>query len=521
MLVGLIGGLLIVGLLAGALALLLSAGLLQNVEALHSSQACSAAETGLTLGKAYVSTNSSWYRTVPYTITGTIGRATFTTVVETTNYPCVTITSEGRRENSQWTSIWTGATSVIRGMLVYRDTGASPTVPRVRDYMQSGQVSDEQNALSTTNAPQWIRLAVNPKTNEYLMVVQDSSRWIRSQTCSNGAWCANTLLNSAGTAPFAADRGFDVAYEQNSGRALAVYSVGTTTLQYRIWNSTNWSAPGSINVGALFPVAWVRLAAKPDSNEIMMLARWRKSTNPRGNYTSAVVWNGSAWGNLQPLEVLCGSSIDCESMDASYSTNNQALVLYVNGAADINNPKYRTWSGSSWSTQCVMTALSGTPQWMRLQFSPNGTNAYAAFLDSGATLNGTHWTGSTWGAYTNFGGISIESTACRDFDMAWCSQSNMIMVVYCQRNTAAHSYMTQTVGAPPSFGSLPAGTTDGRWSVLRADPKSGDFVYMAIDDTSDVNIYRWHNSAWSLIGELETASDTSYSSIDFRFRLDQ
>jgi len=520
-LIGLIGALIVVGLLAGGIALLLDSALLQSMEISASSDAFCAAETGIALGKAYIATNTSWYQTVPYTIAGIIGQATFSAVVESTNYPDVLITSSGQKQSSRWTSIWAGTTATMRALAAYRDTGASPAVPRFRNYMSSGQLSSEQNASSTVNPPQWIRIVASPKTNEFLMVVQDSLRWVRSQPYTNGTWGTNTLLNGAGASFAAADRGFDVAYENLSGRGMVVYSVGTTNPQYRTWNGTNWSAPGLIQMGALFPISWVRLVPKPASNEIMMLARWRKSTNPRGNYTSAIVWNGSTWANLQALEVLCGSSIDCESMDAAYSTNNTALVLYNGTDVNINNPKYRTWSAAGWSTQCVMATVGAIPQWIRTEFNPNGTNAYAAFLGANSKLNGAHWNGSAWGTYTNFANVTIESAAYRDFDIAWCSQSNMIMVTYCQLNVDGHLYMTQVVGDSPAYGSLPAGTTDGRWSVLKPDPNSADFVYMAIDDGSDVNAYRWNGSEWSLISELETASDSSYDSIGFAFRRDQ
>ena len=513
---------LVVTLLTAGLLTLFNTQLLRSTESALSTQAFLAAETGVSLGKAYITTNASWQAGLPRSITGAIGQASFTSVVAAAGVGTARITSTGRRDPTAWTSLWEGEGTRIQALAVYRDTSGSDNFPRWRGYNQFHQVLDEQMALTAANPPQWQRLAASPKTNEFLLVTQNSGGRIYGQAWTNNTWYAATLLNSA--AAGTAYRGFDAAYENLSGEGLAVYSDSDAggSPRYRTWDGSQWSAEATLtNIAAGYPICWVRLAPQPGSDNILCLVRWRKTNNPKGNYSSAVVWNGGQWGNVTNLEVLSGSTIDYDTMDVACSSN-RALAVYTDATT---TPRYRTWNGTNWSGDgSVGAALSAQPRWIRVEFSSNGADAFAAFLDANDRLNGKHWTpaGGWDAAYTNFGtsgGVRLESSATRCFDIAWGRQTNALMVTYAVFNQTAHSYMIQPQGGAASYGTL-AAIDDGRWSALRADPYAPEFVYLSLDDQSDVNFQRWNGSAWSLVAELETASNLSYDSIALAFRLD-
>lgn len=519
-LIGLIGAILIMALLGAGLLMLLNTGLLGTLETAGSSSAFFAAETGISVGKAYIATNSSWYTNMPYTIQGSIGGATYSSVINSTNAPVAVITSTGRKDDAKWTSIWEGtvAETAMRALVGYRQNNSFE--PCYRTYWSDFRLGEEEIALSADSNPQWQRIAASPLTNEFLLVSQNSSRWIWGQVYTNGIWYRRARLNEAGWVPVANARGFDVAYENLSGRGLVVYSIGTATPQYRTWNGVTLSLEAPVNVGATHPIRWVRLVPRPRSNEIMLLARWRKTTPPQRNYSSAIVWNGSTWTNLQPLETNCASEINYETMDAAWSTNS-AIAVYINGntAAERERPKYRTYTASGWSGENPMTTLGAEPRWMRVEFGPDGTNAVAGFLCNDQRLKSTYWNGSGWQAvYVDFG--RLDTSTERDFDIAWNSQTNMVMVTYCKRNTDTHSYMLWTVGSSPIYGDMAPGTTDGRWSVLKSDPFSSEFLYMSLDDKSDINVQRWNGVSWVLLGEVEDSSNTSYDSLGIAYRRD-
>lgn len=524
-LVGLIGAMLVMGLLIAGLLVLINTGLLETVETSGSSAAFFSAESGVSMAKAYIATNSAWYTNVPYTITGSIGRATYSTVVTTSTVsavpPVAFITSTGRLDDAQWTSIYgvIPTQGVMRAIIVYRQQGEDE--PRYRTCDSNFKLSNETNALSADNNPQWQRIVASPLTNEFLLITQNSTRWIWGQVYTNGVWRRVRL----GQAPNNNARAYDVAYENLSGRGMVVYSR-TNAPQYRIWDGSSLTPERAINVDATDDIRWIRLVPQPGSNRMMLLARWRSlPPGPQRNYSSAIIWNGATWTNLQPLEVQCKSEIAYETMDAAWSTNS-AMVVYINGntANEREKPKYQTYTpAGGWSGESEMTSLGGQPRWMRVEFSPDGTYAFAGFLyvqGGAARLKGAYWNGSTWGSY--IGGVQLDVSNKRDFDIAWSSQTNTLMVTYCQRNQDTHSYMFQT-NAPagsPINGNMATGTDDGRWCVLQPDPFSGEFLYISLDDQKDVNVQRWTGTSWVLLGEVEDDSNDSYNSIGISFRRD-
>ena len=136
---------LVLALLAAALLTLFNTQLLQTTESSLSAEAFQAGETGVSLGKASISTNLFWYADAPYTITGTIGRAFFSTVVTTNTTGMARIASTGRRDPTEWTSIWEdtgenyigvgGKGKLVQALIVYRDTStpaANRNIPRWR-----------------------------------------------------------------------------------------------------------------------------------------------------------------------------------------------------------------------------------------------------------------------------------------------------------------------------------------------------------------------------------------------------
>jgi len=522
-LIGIIVAIVLMGLLGGSVLMLITTSSMESLETLNWSKAFFAAESGISKAKEYISTNAAWYTNL--NMRGMmIGSASFTNVI-TTNATTTIITSTGIQGDSRWTSRWSPAGGEItRAIVVYKQT--TDPYPRYRTCSNLRRLSDELTASSVVAAVYWQRIVASPQTNEYLLVTQNTQQRIYAQTYSNGTWGANTLL---GTSAVATTRGFDVAYESLNGCGMVVYSVGNSSNpQYRVWTSNIWSPPGfiPINTSATNPASWIRLISKPGTNEIMCLARWRKTTAPAGNYSSAIIWNGTIWTNRITLETNCASEILYETMDGAYSAST-ALVVYINGntPAQRRIPKYRTYTNGGWSAQNTMPQLptaNTQPRWIRVEYSPDGTLAYAGLLISNTRLQGKYWRGSVWDTttYYNFGNVTIEVSTNRAFDIAWSSQTNTLMVVYSQQNRNYQSFLLETGGGTSSSNGNLVSTDDGQKCILQADPFTSEFYYMAIDDQDDVNFQRWTGSAWTLFPEPEINSPLAYNAIDFAFRRD-
>jgi hypothetical protein len=248
---------------------------------------------------------------------------------------------------------------------------------------------------------------------------------------------------------------------------------------------------------------------------MLMLARWGAGA---ANYSAGTLWNGVTWTQLTNFEVNCASSLAADTIDGACSTGG-AIVVYINGAtaAARNIPKHRTWHpATGWSTEGSMTNLASNPRWIRVEYNREGTLAFASILTAASALWGSYWTGAAWTAPTNFPGSSLETVAQRPFDIAWSSQTNMLVAVYGLQNANNHSYMAHTIGQTPVFGTLPA-TDDARWSVLKADPGSSNMLYIAIDDQNDVNLHLWNGHSWRLVSEVEALSSVTYDSAAVSF----
>lgn len=80
--VGLIAAILIMSLLTAGMLALFNIGMLQTAEQTSASSAFFAAETGISIGKAFCRTNAAWTSQTPATITGPVGRGQYSVLVD-------------------------------------------------------------------------------------------------------------------------------------------------------------------------------------------------------------------------------------------------------------------------------------------------------------------------------------------------------------------------------------------------------------------------------------------------------
>ena len=116
---------------------------------------------------------------------------------------------------------------------------------------------------------------------------------LKAQVYSSGVWGAPTTLTSSIDGNNTAYRGFDVAYERNTGRAMVVYSDNSTIPKYQTWNGTSWSGELSTGItlaGGTVPT-FIVLKSKPvaSSNELVCAVQ-NSSTVNRGWIYSDMGW---------------------------------------------------------------------------------------------------------------------------------------------------------------------------------------------------------------------------------------
>ncbi len=160
--------------------------------------------------------------------------------------------------------------------------------------------------------------------------------------------------------------GMDVAYEQQSGDAIMVWTDGTE-LKYSVWDGTSWAADVVIqDFGGTTP-RQIQLAVQPGADEMVLVI-----SDSSGNDT-AWVWNGSAWGNQQSLDTSGGH---LTSVYVTYEQQSgSAMVTYAKSGD--SNVFYQIWNGSSWGAEASIappTGVTANANWVTLASDPNSDN---------------------------------------------------------------------------------------------------------------------------------------------------
>ncbi|MBW2456661.1 MAG: hypothetical protein JRI68_19250, partial [Deltaproteobacteria bacterium] len=198
-------------------------------------------------------------------------------------------------------------------------------------------------------------------------------------------------------------RGFDIAYETNSGEALVVYADNTGNPKYRSLVGGSWTAEAPVlSTSVSGVVQWIDLVARrPNSNEVALLF----SDSARDLY--AVIWDGSSWVARENLETHL-HTIDYLAFGAAYEWSSGDLLM-VWGYDDPNiggAVGFYTATKAAGSNNFQYLGIASTPLLrpgpIRLRSNRSTDRiacAYVEFTCNGATCDdfiGAIWSGSQW-----------------------------------------------------------------------------------------------------------------------------
>lgn len=272
-------------------------------------------------------------------------------------------------------------------MVVYMDVNQHARVPRYRIWDGSSWSPEAAVNSGNTGAGtiRWVRLEAKPNSDEMVLVTLDSSRDIRAQVWDGDSW-GNVLqvTNNARTANYQC---FDVIYEQGTGRAMVAWAE-SGSVKYRIWNGISWESEQTVH--SFSNVNWVKLAADPNSNSIMLGA------HASSYYIHVAVWDGSSWPSSQLGWVEDYTyRVDVRSVDVAFEQQTGKGIVVWGDRSTV--PKYRTWSGS-WSGESSALDLgsSGYTRWVQLTPDPISNEVFLMTSDGNTDLNIQKWSGSSF-----------------------------------------------------------------------------------------------------------------------------
>ncbi|MBE0627186.1 MAG: hypothetical protein IH606_20500 [Burkholderiales bacterium] len=283
-----------------------------------------------------------------------------------------------------------------------------------------------------------------------------------------------------------ATRGFQIAYEHTSDRAIIVYNNGgNRNPQYAIWDGTSLnttpaaggyihSSLGLGNYVTTSAIRWFRLAANQQdgSNEILMI------TFDSGNDVWGARWDGTNWVKMEAgaparWDSSAGTNGDQEAIDVAYeSVSNVGMLVW----ADNNNRRirWRTWTPASatlsGTTSTTFNAFAAPCQsrvfeWMRLYARPDTDEIMGVFQNDQQDIMTARWDGAAWDdANRTCHGANTETRLERDFDFAWQTLPSALgrgWLVWGSRDAVAGRYL-----ATQSFASPAVPGPGGAWAAV-------------------------------------------------------
>ncbi|QDV91054.1 FG-GAP repeat protein [Phycisphaerae bacterium RAS2] len=379
-------------------------------------------------------------------------------------------------------------------MVVYSVDGSNQ--PKASTW--SGSAWSSGSSLSSVGGEaNWVILKNCPTRNEMACATFDPASDVNVMFFNGSSW--SSPVEVCINADEVDDRSVDIAYEQLSGDALVVYyDLDENNFGYRTYNGTTLSSETDLARSGITGNDYVLLVSKPDSDQIVLITLGQVSGN--GEVISANIWNGSSWLGWTTIESSAPTN-DNECFAFCFeSISGKGLLVY--GESGQSQPRYRTLTGTSWSSEASVPSVGSVPWWMRLAPAPNSNSVLFASLDAANDVNVNVWNGTSWGS-----NVQVETNAPgyaqRYFDIAFEPGGAIGLVAYVESGQSSLRYRTWN---GTSWSSEQTGTNlgnQGRTIALTPGTSDQEIFVAATDDGNDLEVFRWTGSGFTSTTQLE------------------
>jgi hypothetical protein len=475
--------------------------------------------------------------------------ANITGIASTINQATINNYLNFNRDGNTWDVTETQiGVSIINGVMVY-GRQASPGMVYARTYTSSAILGAEYTTVATvSSAIQHIKIKSAPTKDEYVTVHLKANGRLDVLRCTNGCdasadWSLIGTLTGATSSANSVRRGFDVAYEQASGRAVVVFSYDPTTgrAYYCIWDGSSWSpsstcgstfTPGTaneINFGTGGVPLWIRLVEKPGSNEMLLGV-----LDSAGTYAVAR-WTGSSWANILNIGTVAAVTTS-QSFDLAWETNSgRGLVVFDKTSLDGTTQYRRYIPGTGWdaSDTAGPDTGSGNNNWIELASDPDSNRVSIIIADSEADVSIGIWkSNDVTDGFTNQLNIdtAIETTTGKDVATVWSKGNTRALFSFTDSNVPTQDVRCWTTGGFSATTSDVGGsnTDDVDNIIYVGSPDNGETFALRGDIVDDLVATRWDGlgcalgnfarlpSTGTLAADLSVTTDNS-APIEFSF----
>jgi hypothetical protein len=428
----------------------------------------------------------------------------------------------------QFRSYEINSTSKTDASIAYRDSTTSLSTPKERTWTGDTATWNSQSELPTSgNTVRYSRVAYSPirsRSYEKIVVTLSSDGYLDAYVWNGTSWAVTNNIASC----IAGYRCFDLKYEKTTGRALLVYSRGTTTneIGYNIWTyGSGWSGEQLLDLAYTTGIVrWIAMAQCPgtrsgtgDDNEIAMI--YLDANADVHGYT----WTGSSWSLMGATAVwddtAGGAAEECIAVEYEQQSGR---AMFIWGDAVATDNYNRIWDGSSLSGPTLgpdITAQGARTNWVALKSNPASNELLYLVVDGASDLNTAYWSGSTWTIHAEHDGdVDTNGERCADF--AWESTGNKGLLVWGTSNgqIAYQAFTAPNTWSPQQNPSM--GSNTHRWVQLRTNPRSisGDVKILGaiLEGTPsfDIGAISWDGSVFTVIGSNTIAAATTVSTYE-------
>jgi hypothetical protein len=183
---------------------------------------------------------------------------------------------------------------------------------------------------------------------------------------------------------------FDIAYENQSGRALVVGRTdGTATVRYNVWDGTAWlhaTAQPAFNLAG-GAARLVVMASCPGNDQILIA-----TVNSLFDL-QLFLWNGSVFTDLGVLETSTYSDQPGTVQIVYEQQSGDALVIWTIWSA---TPKFRVWNGVTLGAENIVPIFPDNVYFLRAAGDPTSDHIVVAGVDKFYDVQVGIWDGTAW-----------------------------------------------------------------------------------------------------------------------------
>lgn len=377
-------------------------------------------------------------------------------------------------------------------MMAYSKTTTTPFY-RTWNGTAWGAEGSAANVVGNIN---YVVLKSSRTRNESIMGVQTSTGAIYVQVWNGTAW---GNLTQVGTGS-ATTRGFDIAYEKNSDRAVIAYipSAASADFAYRTWDGSTLSPATTVTAppttGA---ISWMEMKQNPlsASNEVAMIMHDSNADVYGMVWTGGLSGTWNAMGTPAVWDATAAPNTK-KAIDVDYEqTSGKAMFIWGDSVA--TDQYYRTWNGTTLSATTLLDipAAGGISEWVQLAARPNSNEIMLGVQDAGADLNTRKWSGSAWDTATQHveHSATVENITSRTFDIVWETHSANPGKAWLVWGDSLTVTKKQWSGTAWGTGSVLATSDDTSFIRLRADPVSGTLFAGIYEDATSATDDIWES----------------------------